>query len=82
VGITDIIIVGIGKHTSVSSDIYADSNLPYVNETSTSNIRNELAVEERDVLIFDDESNFVETINTNDSFDQSAFQNAINNLID
>ena len=57
--------MGIGKQTGVSSRIFADSNLPYVNETSTSNIRNEFGVVDRDVFVYDQNGNFVETINTN-----------------
>ncbi len=74
--------MGIGKQTSVSSEIFADSNLPYVNETSTSNIRNELGVIDRDVFIYDHNGNYVETINTNTSFNHTAFETVINGLLD
>ncbi len=74
--------MGIGKQTSVSSEIYADSNLPYVNESSASNIRNELGVNDRDVYIFDNNGNYIETINTNNSFEQSAFEAVINGLME
>ena len=74
--------MGIGKQTSVASEIYADSNLPYVNESSASNIRNELGVNDRDVYIFDNNGNYIETINTNNSFEQSAFEAVINGLME